>query len=94
MQKTCDKGPTKQERTVRRRADGDTFFKFNFVNICTDLCITWATETGGKKRKGRIQTVLTDNDFPRAKLLARLQRVSAGYLKPEEGDAARLLTEK
>ena len=30
--------------------------------------------------------------FPTAKWLARLQRVS-GYLKPEEGDAARLLTD-
>ena len=49
-------------------------------------------ETGGKKKgKGRIQKVLTDQDFPPVKRLARLQRVS-GCLKPEEGDAARLLT--
>ena len=36
--------------------------------MCTDLCIAWATETGGKKRKGIIEKVLlTDTDFPRAK---------------------------
>ena len=33
---------------------------FNFVKICTGM-----GETGGKKRKGRIQKVLTDQDFPR-----------------------------
>ena len=47
-------------------------------------------ETGGKIMKGRIQEVLTDKDFP-GQNDSRLQR-GLGYLKPEEDDAARLLT--
>ena len=50
-------------------------------------------ETGRKKRKGRIQKMLTDKDFPQQMTsLVCLQRVS-GYLKPEVGDNAPLLTE-
>ena len=36
---------------VKRQADSDTIFCFNFVKICTDLCIaSWARQAG---RKGR-----------------------------------------
>ena len=49
-------------------------------------------ETGGEEKEGgRIQKGADRYRFPTAVSLARLQRVS-GYLRPEEGDAARLIT--
>ena len=47
------------------------------MKICTDLCIAYVGETGGKKRKGRIQKVPTDKDFPRH--CDKDSRVCRGY---------------
>ena len=60
MMARCCLGQRSQE-TSRRRYN---CFFFNFVKICSDLCIAWAKQAG-RKGRWRIQKVLTDTDFPR-----------------------------